>query len=1707
MIRWFWLSLMLLSAATLHSKCYAADEPQFFAGDKSNFVLNKGDHIVILGNTLAERMIHDGQFEAMLYAAFPEHDLVIRNLGYSGDEIGGYTSKPDPMKRLRSLDFGTADQWLYADAPCPQPKMLKPGAPVKENRFENIGTKPDVIIAMFGYNESFAGEAGLPKFKETLTDFIKHQTSQKYNGKAPPRLILCSPIAHEDLKDANLPDGKENNARLKLYSEAMKEVAEAHDIYYVDLHGLSQAVYELEARNSNFPGPKTIDGIHMNRRGSALVAVALAQAFGVTRFTKKHEAKDQIVALVQDKNLHWFNRYRATDGYSVHGDRAFLKFIDGQTNYEVGQRELEVLDQMVANREAAIHRIARGEKNVKVDDSNLPPFLPVVTNKPGKNPDGSHIFNSGEEELKHLTVHKDLQVNLFADEKQFPELINPVQMAFDTKGRLWVAAWPTYPHWKPGAPATPNDKLLILEDTDNDGRADKCKTFAGDLHNPTGFEFWGGGVIVAQGPDVLFLKDIDGDDKYDVKERILHGLDTADTHHTANSFTLDPGGALYFQEGTFHHSQIETPWGPPRRVISGSVFRYEPRSKKIDVHVSYGFANPHGHAFDYWGNDIVVDGTGAVPYHGTLFSGHVNFPVKHSSPPSVYKQRTRPCPGLEFVSSEHLPEAMRGNLWVPNVIGLQGILQYKVEPKGASLTANEEPLILSSDDANFRPADVEQAPDGSVYFVDWHNPIIGHMQHNLRDPNRNKEKGRVYRITAKDRPLLTPVKIAGEPIPVLLDLLKQSDDRVRYRTRIELSARPTKEVIAATQTWLAALNPRDKDFEHHQLEALWVHQQHNVVNAELLNACLKSPKPQARAAAVKVANAWRDRLPNILSLLLAAAAEEAPNVRLEAIRAASFLTVPEALEIVIVAQEQPLDEYLSYQIKETLKTLDPIVAASKQAGREVAWSTPAGARYRLAKLTDAELLKEKRTRDVCMELLLRGGFPDNVRLEAIRDLAAFEKANELAVLMATINRLDGKRGVESSLIFDLVRLLTSRPKNELAAARVELEKLATTAKQPLFRQIGYVSLMNVDGKIEPALKLAEQDSNRLLDFVNAVPLVSDPTLRSALYKTLDQTIVSSLLGGTPEAPKSRFVRIELPGKGTLTLAEVEVFSNGVNVARKGRASQKNTAYEGIAARAIDGKKDGSYAAGTSTHTEEGTSNPYWEVDLGDNYAVDKIIIYNRTDGSELGARLNNFTVKLLDNQRQTIWEAAKNPAPEVSAEFSPERNNSVARLRQAAMLAMTSVRGEEAQTFKTLAELLVKNIEPDTAVRGLQRLPLNSIPKDVVPDLAKFILKKIEETPTKDRTTDSALAKLELADSLASLLPTEDGKKLRSQLGELGVRVIKLDTVFEKMAYDKEVLVARAGKPVEIILENSDLMPHNFVVLQPGSLEEIGLLSEAQAQDPNFAKAGYVPNSAKVIARSTLVPPRETTRISVNVPNQPGVYPYVCTYPGHWRRMYGALYVVADLEAYQANPEAYLASAKIEPVDAQLKDRRPRTEWKLEDLAEAVAALPKTGGRNWAAGKEAFKIGSCIACHRLDGVGAEFGPDLAKLDPTYKEVDVLRHILNPSEKIVEKYQTYTFEMKSGKTLTGVILNENSDVIKVIENPLLKAEPLELQVRDLEEKTKLPTSMMPRGLLDKLTRDEVLDLIAYLIARGDQKHPVFGGIAGGGHEQGTPGHKH
>jgi glucose/arabinose dehydrogenase len=880
----------------------------------ATFALQPQDNICIIGNTLGERMQYDGWLETLLQARFPKHELVFRNLAFSGDEIG---------TRLRSKNFGTPDEWLSG--------LAAPIGGYEDNRLAGTNTNADAVFAFFGYNESFAGQAGLDAFKKQLDGWLTHTLAQKYNGKSAPRVVVFSPIAHEDLGSSDLPDGKQNNARLELYAKAMGEVTAARNVTFVDLFSPSLKLY------AETKAPLTMQGIHLNAEGNRQIAQIIDRALFGQAATVAEALLTRLREAVVDKDFHWFHRYRVTDGYSTYGDRAFLTFVRGTprnvsanqaasatkadvlpSNYDVLQRELPMLDQMTGNRDRRIWAIARGG-DLKIDDSNTPAPVDAQTNMPGVSP-----FKYGNETIQAMTVGKGLKVELFASEKEFPELVKPVQMSFDGKGRLWVAVWKNYPHWQPKTPM--DDKLLILEDTNGDGKADKSIVFAGDLNNPTGFEFYNGGVLVAQQPNLVFLKDTNGDDKYDTKQILLHGFDSADTHHAINSFTFDAGGALYMQEGVFHRTQVETPWGPVVRQMDGGVYRFEPRTWKFETYVPFNFPNPHGHVFDAWARDIVFDATGGQPYYGPSFSTKKYYPAMETKEaPKPGDVRTRPVGGAEILSSRHFPEDLQGNLIVLNTIGFRGLLNYKLTEDGAGLKISEVDPILQSADENFRPVDAEVGPDGALYFVDWHNPIIGHMQHNLRDKSRDKLHGRVYRVTAEGRPLLKPPVVAGAPIPQLLDLLKEPENRVRYRARIELGARDTKDVLAAIDTWIGKLDAKAPGYEHHMMEALWVHQWHNRVNEKLLARMLRSSDPWARAAATRVLCYWRDRVSNPLALLKVQATDPHPGVRLEAVRAASFFQTQEAAEVALASLEHPQDRFLKYTLDQAMNTLKAFI--------------------------------------------------------------------------------------------------------------------------------------------------------------------------------------------------------------------------------------------------------------------------------------------------------------------------------------------------------------------------------------------------------------------------------------------------------------------------------------------------------------------------------------------------------------------------------------------------------------------------------------------------------------------------------------------------------------------------------------------------------------------------------------------------------------
>ncbi|MGH9340178.1 MAG: PVC-type heme-binding CxxCH protein [Acidobacteriota bacterium] len=206
-----------------------------------------------------------------------------------------------------------------------------------------------------------------------------------------------------------------------------------------------------------------------------------------------------------------------------------------------------------------------------------------------------------EAERRTFKLLPGFEVNLFASE---PMIGKPVHMTWDSQGRLWVACSQVYPQVTPGE--EPNDKIIVLEDSNDDGRADKSTVFADGLLVPTGLELGDGGVYVANAPDLLFLKDTDGDGKADLRRVVLSGFGTEDNHHAISAWRWGPGGWLYFQEGTFLHAQVETPHGLVR-MENGGVFQFRARSMELNVFADYRASNPWGHMFDRWGQSILLD--------------------------------------------------------------------------------------------------------------------------------------------------------------------------------------------------------------------------------------------------------------------------------------------------------------------------------------------------------------------------------------------------------------------------------------------------------------------------------------------------------------------------------------------------------------------------------------------------------------------------------------------------------------------------------------------------------------------------------------------------------------------------------------------------------------------------------------------------------------------------------------------------------------------------------------------------------------------------------------------------------------------------------------------------------------------------------------------------------------------------------------------
>src|SRR5262245_28696952 len=383
-----------------------------------------------------------------------------------------------------------------------------------------------------------------------------------------------------------------------------------------------------------------------------------------------------------------------------------------------------------------------------------------------------------ELERKSFIVCDGFEVNLFAAD---PLLAKPLQINFDPEGRLWVASSEVYPQIKPGQVA--NDKVLILEDKDGDGRADATRVFADGLLIPTGVEPGDGGAYVANSTELLHLKDTDGDGKADQTRVVLSGFGTEDTHHILHTLRWGYDGMLYFNQSVYIHSHIETPYGV-RRLGGGGIWQFRPETMRLEVFIR-GLINPWGHHFDRWGQSFATDGAGGEGINYCIPGGYYEWAVDAvRTLPGLNPGSPKYC-GLEVVSGRHMPDSWQGNLLTNDFRGNR-VCRFVVSDDGAGFAAREQPELIKTKHVAFRPIDIKMGPDGAIYIADWYNPIIQHGEVDFRDPRRDHTRGRIWRVTAKGRPLVSRPKLVGAATLELLEKLKAPEDWTRQQAKLVL---------------------------------------------------------------------------------------------------------------------------------------------------------------------------------------------------------------------------------------------------------------------------------------------------------------------------------------------------------------------------------------------------------------------------------------------------------------------------------------------------------------------------------------------------------------------------------------------------------------------------------------------------------------------------------------------------------------------------------------------------------------------------------------------------------------------------------------------------------------------------------------------------------------------------------------------------------
>ena len=482
------------------------------------------------------------------------------------------------------------------------------------------------------------------------------------------------------------------------------------------------------------------------------------------------------------------------------------------------------------------------------------------------------------ESLKAFAVPDGFEMELVAAS---PDIGQPMNLAFDKHGRLWVSSTLEYPY-----PASPDrngrDTIKVFEDTTGDGRYDKISTFADGLNIPTGVYPYKDGVIAWSIPNIWFLRDTDGDGRADKRTKLYGPLGyERDTHGMQSSFTRGLDGWLHITHGYNNNTTVNAADGSSIKMNSGNTYRVQLDGSRVQQ-FTFGQVNPFGMCLDAYGNFYTADCHSSPIYQLIRDAYYPSFGKPHDGmgfAPLVIRHNhdsTGLC-GIVFNQSTHWPEEFQDNIFVGNVVTSR-INRDKVNWRGSSPKGIEMPDLVRTRDPWFRPVDLQFGPGGSLYIADFYNRIIGHYEVRLDHPGRDRELGRIWRIAYRG----TEAKRLAKPVDLTKTKLEEAIAELsspllaRRMTATDFLADdigvPAAKLIGQAM-FLANAAPELK------VHGAWVlHRLAKLDEASLLRLA-KDKAALVRSHSQRIAGARKNWTFQVRTMVLAGIEDDSPHVR------------------------------------------------------------------------------------------------------------------------------------------------------------------------------------------------------------------------------------------------------------------------------------------------------------------------------------------------------------------------------------------------------------------------------------------------------------------------------------------------------------------------------------------------------------------------------------------------------------------------------------------------------------------------------------------------------------------------------------------------------------------------------------------------------------------------------------------------------------